>query len=112
MASLFNQNKSEKLFLRYGHEVVTHMKHLISHNLVNEMHSVAVTRGYCYLGSRIYLHIVSNAKCFGFECRLSRLFRRTFVERSSQRFLFHVNIHNWDKMDGYEVLGRALAFSM
>ena len=53
--------RNEKKFLRNAKEAITHMKNLIYYNLANELHLVTITRGYCFLRSIAYTHLLGHS---------------------------------------------------
>ena len=106
------KKNDKKIFLRHGHEVMSHMKQLISYNVANELHSITITRGYFYLRNRIYVHLVSYLECFCYERRLMHLLFRILVERDDQIYLFHLNVSNYDDLHDLDVLGRTLVTHM
>ena len=85
------------------------MKKIVSYIIADQIHSVWLTRGYCFLRNRDYSHCVSYLECFCFECRLMRLFLQVIVERNDEKYLFHINVHNYDDLEDLEILGNVLA---
>ena len=113
MVSVVVVEKRDKFFfLRYGHEVVTHMKQLVSYNVFNKLHSISITRAFCYLRNRNYSHVVSYIQCFRFECRLMHLVCQIIVKSGDERYLFHLNVNNYDDFDDVEILGKTLVSSL
>ena len=78
----------KNIFYRYVHEVVNAMNGIVSDHLADQIHSLSLTRGFCYLRNRNCSHRVSYITCESFECCLIRHFCRKIVERNDQKYLF------------------------
>ena len=62
------------------------MNETVSNNIADKIHSLSLTRAYCYLQNRVYLHCISYLDCFCFECQLMHLFCQLIVEIGDQKY--------------------------
>ena len=96
--------------------VISDMQNIVSYNLTNELHSITITRGFCHLRKKVNSHILNYIakyiKCFCFEWRIMSLFCCILIEKEDQRYLFHINVSNYDDLEDLDILGRALVSSM
>ena len=88
------------------------MSVIVSDHLADQIHFLSLTRTFCYLRNRNYSHWVSYLICEYFECRLMRLFCQKITERNGQRYLFVLNVNNYDVYEDLEILERmAIGFN-
>ena len=71
-------------------------------------HSVSICRVFCYLCNKHWNHLNTKFPCYCLECMLMQLFNRIIVSREDQRYLFVLNVNNYDVCNDLEILRRLI----
>ena len=98
-----------KNFLMHGHEILDFMNNIVSREKADTLHSITLARCYCFLRNGTSYHLrMDNYICFCFECSLQNFLCELLVERDDQRYMFHLNVSNYDKFEYVEFWGKVL----
>ena len=87
-------------FLKKRYETEQFMKNVLSRDNAQRLHSVSVTRGYCFLEKMIFDH---DVMCYCFRCPLKKNLIDLLIKRNHQRYLFHLHVNNYTKITEEQV---------
>ena len=69
-----------------------------------KLHFISIMRGYCFLRREIFEHFSSEyfrSNCF--DCLLKSVLKNILIERNHQKYLFRVNVHNFNDVSDSDV---------
>ena len=74
-----------------------------------KLHFISIMRGYCFLRREIFEHFSSEyfrGNCF--DCLLKNVLKNILIERNHQKYLFRVNVHNFNDISDSDVMKKMI----
>ena len=100
---------SKYLFLKWGSRIEFYLKYVICPMRARKLHFISIMRGYCFLRRAILEHFSSEyfrGNCF--DCLLKNVLKNILIERNHQKYLFRVNVDNFNDVSDSDVMKKMI----
>lgn len=97
--------------IRFGRMMLDYMNNVVDEEKEQYLDSISLARCYCLLMQEMIRHdIIFSPHGFCFRWRLFIFLMDIIIERNDQKYLFVVNIHNYNRDDNEVVIQKMLLF--
>lgn len=93
--------------IRFGRQIYRYMINIVDEKKAKRIDSISVGRCFCFLLQETIQHDrILSPQCF--KCRIRCLLKESFVERNDQKYLFFININNYNDDDDNVIIKKML----
>lgn len=92
-----------------GRQILPYMNNVVNEQKERNLNLINFVRCYCFLLEETIEHDgIFLPHCFCFQCSFRSLLREVMIERDDQKFLFVINIHNFNDDDNDVIIKKML----